>query len=101
MLNHEFDFVNKLSAHLLSYGPSIDQINFTNIGAVLDMSILSDDNVRDGSERYRPAFTGSFIGMCCQDLKTNNIHADFDWFEYKEIKKEVKIEATIHQFQSK
>ena len=59
------------------------------------MSILSDDNVRDGSERYRPAFTGSFIGMCCQDLKTNNIHADFDWFEYKEIKKKEKIEANI------
>jgi xylan 1,4-beta-xylosidase len=72
----------------LQFSYSSDQINFTKIGAVLDMSILSDDNVRDGSERYRPAFTGSFIGMCCQDLKTNNIHADFDWFKYKEIKKE-------------
>ena len=85
----------------LQFSYSIDQINFTNIGAVLDMSILSDDNVRDGSERYRPAFTGSFIGMCCQDLKTNNIHADFDWFEYKEIKKKEKIEAKTHQYQSK
>lgn len=69
----------------LQFSFSLDAVNFKNIGVVLDMSILSDDNVRDGSERYRPAFTGSFIGICCQDLKTNKLHADFDWFEYKEI----------------
>ncbi|WP_242155616.1 glycoside hydrolase family 43 protein [Aestuariivivens sediminis] len=55
---------------------------FTNIGSVLDISILSDDNVREGSERYRPAFTGSFIGLCCQDLRSNKRYADFGWFEY-------------------
>lgn len=47
------------------------------------MSILSDDYVRDESERYRPAFTGCLVGLCCQDLATNAVHADFDWFEYK------------------
>ncbi len=56
---------------------------FINIGLVLDMSVLSDDNVREGSERYRPAFTGSFVGVCCQDLRSNKNHADFDWFEYR------------------
>ena len=54
------------------------------IGGVLDGSILSDDYVRDGSTRYRPAFTGAFIGICCQDLSGNKQYADFDWFEYIE-----------------
>lgn len=54
------------------------------IGRSLDGSILSDDYVRDGSTRYRPAFTGAFVGICCQDLSGNNQHADFDWFEYIE-----------------
>ena len=69
----------------LQFSFSTDNINFTYLGKILDMSILSDDNVREGSERYRPAFTGSFVGMCCQDLRNNNKHADFDWFEYQEI----------------
>ena len=54
------------------------------IGDVLDGSILSDDYVRDGSNRYRPAFTGAFVGLCCQDLMGERLYADFDWFEYKE-----------------
>jgi len=58
-------------------------IEFKNIGDVLDMNIVSDDYVRDGSKRYRPAFTGCFVAMCCQDLFQNTHHADFDWFEYK------------------
>jgi len=69
----------------LQFSFSTHTSTFTNIGKVLDMSVLSDDHVRDGSERYRPAFTGSFVGLCCQDLKTNRKHADFDWFDYKEI----------------
>ncbi len=85
----------------LQFSYSIDQTNFINIGHILDMSILSDDNVRDGSERYRPAFTGCFVGMCCQDLKTNNIHADFDWFEYIENNQKGKEETKISQYQSK
>ncbi len=58
---------------------------YQELGKILDASILSDDNVRDNSDRYRPAFTGAFVGICCQDLATNNHHADFDWFEYIEI----------------
>jgi len=54
------------------------------IGDCLDGSILSDDYVRDGSDRYRPAFTGAFVGLCCQDLSGRKQYADFDWFEYKE-----------------
>ncbi len=55
------------------------------LGTALDASILSDDYVQKGSNRYRPAFTGSFVGMCCQDLAYNKLHADFEWFDYKEI----------------
>ncbi len=55
------------------------------IGPVLDGSILSDDYVTDRHNRYRPAFTGAFVGICCQDLSGNRLHADFDWFEYQEI----------------
>ncbi|WET03051.1 glycoside hydrolase family 43 protein [Flavobacterium sp. YJ01] len=62
---------------------SKDGNHFEKIGEKLDMSILSDDYVRDESERYRPAFTGCLVGLCCQDLATNSVHADFDWFEYK------------------
>lgn len=58
---------------------------FRPIGNVLDASILSDDYVRDGDRRYRPAFTGMFVGVCCQDLDRNEKNADFDWFDYKEI----------------
>ena len=54
------------------------------VGQVLDASILSDDYVRDGDNRYRPAFTGAFVGMCCQDLTGNKLAAYFDWFNYQE-----------------
>ena len=55
-------------------------------GPVLDGSILSDDYVQNGSNRYRPAFTGAFVGICCQDLTGNNAAADFNWVEYCEKK---------------
>ena len=55
------------------------------IGNVLDGSILSDDYVQDAQNRYRPAFTGAFVGMCVQDLTGGKIHADFDWWEYLEV----------------
>jgi len=62
-----------------------EETAFQNIGNTLDASILSDDYVREGDKRYRPAFTGMFVGLCCQDLNKNQKKADFDWFDYKEI----------------
>ncbi len=70
-------------AHLQFYY-SLDGHTFEPIGEMLDASILSDDYVRDGSDRYRPAFTGCFVGMCCQDLAYHAKPADFAWFEYYE-----------------
>ncbi|MFY0688089.1 MAG: glycoside hydrolase family 43 protein [Cyclobacteriaceae bacterium] len=64
---------------------SVDEKKWINIGPILDLSILSDDYVRDEENRYRPAFTGTFVGLCCQDLSGQKVIADFDWFEYKGI----------------
>ncbi|MDN5217105.1 glycoside hydrolase family 43 protein [Fulvivirgaceae bacterium BMA12] len=55
------------------------------VGGDLDGTILSDDYVRDEENRYRPAFTGSFVGLCCQDLTGGLIPADFDFFSYTEL----------------
>lgn len=46
------------------------------IGPVLDASTLSDEACQEGW------FTGSFAGICCQDLTGFRQHADFDYFEY-------------------
>ncbi|MES1196987.1 MAG: glycoside hydrolase family 43 protein, partial [Pseudomonadota bacterium] len=47
---------------------------------VFDASILSDEASHPGL----PNFTGAFVGMGCQDLSGAGLHADFDWFEYRE-----------------
>lgn len=55
------------------------------VGGILDGSILSDDYVQFTGKRYRPAFTGAFVGVCCQDLSGQGLHADFDYFEYQNL----------------
>jgi len=45
-----------------------------------DASILSDEATAPGN----PNFTGAFVGMACQDMSGAALHADFDWFEYRE-----------------
>ena len=60
---------------------------WTPIGNPFDGSILSDDYVRDENNRYRPAFTGAFVGMCCQDLTGQQLHADFKVFIYENLEK--------------
>ncbi len=62
---------------------ALEEGDWRPIGPTLDGSILSDDYVRE-DHRYRPAFTGAFVGLCCQDLSGNRVPADFEWFEYKE-----------------
>lgn len=52
------------------------------IGPVLDGAILSDEYVCDEAVRYRPAFTGAFVALACQDLSGRGRQADFDWFDY-------------------
>ncbi|MEM9821849.1 MAG: glycoside hydrolase family 43 protein [Bacteroidota bacterium] len=69
----------------LQFYYAIVEEEWCSVGPVLDLSILSDDYVQNGSDRYRPAFTGCFVGLCCQDLSGRKIVADFDWWEYEEI----------------
>lgn len=69
----------------IQFSYSLDNNHWIIIGPVLDGSILSDDYVRDEENRYRAAFTGAFIGLCCQDLSGQKLHADFNHFEYKEL----------------
>jgi xylan 1,4-beta-xylosidase len=45
-----------------------------------DASILSDEAAAPGT----PNFTGAFVGLACQDLAGTTLHADFDWFDYRE-----------------
>ncbi len=51
------------------------------IGDVLDYSILSDDYVCQKSY-YNAAFTGSFVGVCCQDHSNQTEWAYFRNFKY-------------------
>jgi xylan 1,4-beta-xylosidase len=65
---------------------STDGSNWNEIGPVLDASILSDENaeVIDDGVFMEQGFTGAYIGMCVQDLSGQKMHADFDYFSYKE-----------------
>lgn len=47
----------------------------------LDYSVLSDE-VGDGG--FDANFTGAFVGICCQDLDSQKVYADFSYFEYEE-----------------
>lgn len=47
---------------------------------IFDASILSDEATAPGM----PNFTGAFVGLACQDLSGAGLHADFDWFDYRE-----------------
>jgi xylan 1,4-beta-xylosidase len=63
----------------------LDEGSWQAVGGVLDGSILSDDYVENIEVMFRPCFTGAFVGLACQDLSGQGLHADFDWFEYREL----------------
>ena len=69
----------------LIFSYRLDGGKWQEIPGSFDASILSDDYVRDGSDRYRPAFTGAFVGFCCQDLTGQGAKAHFEWAEYREL----------------
>ncbi len=48
------------------------------IGPLINASFLSDEACEEGW------FTGTMIGICCQDLTGFGKYADFDWFEVRE-----------------
>ncbi|WP_319562130.1 glycoside hydrolase family 43 protein [Marispirochaeta sp.] len=59
-----------------------DSDSWQNIGPILDSRVLSDEYMQ------RNSFTGSFAGVCCQDLSGELLHADFDYFEYRRTKQD-------------
>jgi len=54
--------------------------DWVNVGPVLDLGQLSDEY------EGKLGFTGTFIGLCAQDLSGMMKHADFDYFKYIEMK---------------
>ena len=69
----------------LQFYYTVDEEPWQAVGPSLDGSILSDEYVEDIEVRFRPCFTGAFVGLCCQDLSGQSQVADFDWFEYREL----------------
>lgn len=66
---------------------SRDGKEWTAIGPVLAAGAISDDNVETirGGILLDQGFTGAFIGICAQDLSGRMLHADFDYFAYREL----------------
>jgi xylan 1,4-beta-xylosidase len=60
----------------LQFSYSLNGTDWHKIGGQFDATRLSDEYCREGS------FTGTFIGMCAQDLSGTGLTADFDYFEY-------------------
>jgi len=64
----------------LCFACRVEGAEWTRFYGQHDASILSDEAAAPGT----PNFTGSFVGVCCQDLAGTRQPADFDWFEYRE-----------------
>ncbi|RME73133.1 MAG: glycoside hydrolase family 43 protein, partial [Verrucomicrobia bacterium] len=62
----------------LQFFYSSDGVEWKKIGPVLDATILSDEY---GFQK----FTGAFAGLFVQDLHTQELWADFDYFDYEEL----------------
>ncbi|OON62722.1 glycoside hydrolase 43 family protein [Massilia sp. KIM] len=73
-LRVEVDEERLLFAYRLDGGP------WQWLAQQFDASILSDEASAPG----QPNFTGAFVGMACQDMSGAGLHADFDYFDYRE-----------------
>lgn len=61
---------------------SADGMDWQSIGPVLYSGVLADEY------ENKLSFTGAFAGMCVQDLSGQQLHADFDYFDYRELEDE-------------
>jgi len=68
----------KVNYDRMQFYYSLDENEWIKVGPIFDASKLSGEYCREGW------FTGAMIGLCCQDLTCQKIHADFDYFEYVE-----------------
>ena len=62
----------------LVFSWSADGEHWQQIPVVLDHGLLSDE----AGMRFGEQFTGTFVGMCCNDLTGMRRHADFGFFSY-------------------
>ena len=63
----------------LRFSWSLDGANWTDIPLDIDAGALCDEAGKgDGAN-----FTGTFIGVCCNDLTGMRKHADFDYLRYE------------------
>lgn len=53
------------------------------LGPKVPADILSDDHI--SAWRGRTVFTGAMVGICAQDMDAHRSHADFRYFDYREI----------------
>jgi xylan 1,4-beta-xylosidase len=58
--------------------------SWTDFGPALPSAMLSDEYATRSREGYFYSFgfTGAFVGLACQDLSGQRLHADFDYFNY-------------------
>ncbi|THE13933.1 glycoside hydrolase family 43 protein [Bacillus timonensis] len=67
-----------INQQFLQFFYSIDGNVWIDVGGPIDFSHLSDDD----ADYIR--FTGTFVGLCAQDLSGQALHADFEYFNYQE-----------------
>lgn len=60
----------------IQFSCSPDGINWIYVGSPQDLGQLADEY------EGKLGFTGTFIGLCAQDLSGTKLHADFDYFRY-------------------
>jgi xylan 1,4-beta-xylosidase len=64
----------------LQFSASRDGSEWQLVGVPLDATKLSDDYGKNILH-----FTGAFIGICAQDMSGSRLHADFDYFEMRDL----------------
>jgi len=70
-----------VKAATLQFSYSSDGEQWSDIGPQVDASILSDE----AGNTEHANFTGAFVGMACQDITGQALHADFEYFDYREL----------------
>jgi xylan 1,4-beta-xylosidase len=78
--NRSLGLVVEVNRDSLQFFYSADLKNWRPFGGNLPADHLSDDYI----EKNGLVFTGSFVGICCNDLNDRTAFADFDSFTYLE-----------------
>jgi xylan 1,4-beta-xylosidase len=73
-------FAVEVNRDTLQFSFSINSTEWRPLGKALPADHLSDEYI----EKNGLVFTGSFVGICCQDFDDQSVFADFDFFSYQE-----------------